>query len=160
MAATGKMYRKAVILFRVLGVFLLLQTGALASENGTWGDLSWTLDNEGTLTISGTGEMDAFYYDEGSWRPYKNSIKKVVINSGVTSIAKEAFSNCSNLNSVILADSITKMGEYAFRGTALTSVTTPKSWESTTEEPEERPVTTPIIRLMMVAVEPPTAPRA
>ena len=50
---------------------LLSSTTALASESGTWGKLTWTLDDSGTLTVSGHGEMDDLDWDPVAWRPYK-----------------------------------------------------------------------------------------
>ena len=50
-------------------------------ENGTCGeDLTWTLDSEGTLIISGSGMMESRAFEE------KSSIVTVEIKSGVTSI--------------------------------------------------------------------------
>ena len=57
-----------------------------AAQSGTIGEnLTWTLDDEGTLTISGTGEMaESTTYQ---WNSVKDSIKRIVIESGVTNIA-------------------------------------------------------------------------
>lgn len=94
------------------------------TDSGTCGDnLTWTLDAEGTLTISGTGEMSS-----DPWNPYRSDIKKVVIESGVTSICDEAFRNCTGMTSVTIPESITLIGTYAFmRCTSLASVTIPKN---------------------------------
>ena len=91
-----------------------------AEESGTCGEnLTWTLDDEGTLTISGTGEIRDY-----SWRP----VKKVVIKPGVTSIGDYAFQDCMSLTSVTIPDSVTSIGDYAFKGcTSLTSATIPDS---------------------------------
>lgn len=61
-----------------------------SGECGTEGDnMTWALDDEGTLTISGTGTMtdwdDSF---DVPWYSSRSSIKKVVIESGVTTIGK------------------------------------------------------------------------
>ena len=80
-------------------------------------DLTWMLDNQGTLTISGTGAMQN-WTSSGNvpWYNYRTSIKKVVINSGVTSIGAYAFYNYTNLTSVTIPDSVTTIGNYAFSG--------------------------------------------
>ncbi len=96
--------------------------------SGKCGDnLTWTLDENGTLTISGTGEMYNYEYDSTApWSNHSDEIKSVVIESGVTSIGSSAFSNCTALTSVTIPDSVTTIGSYAFSGcTALTSVTIP-----------------------------------
>lgn len=101
----------------------VLESSIIAS--GIWGeDLTWVLYNDGTLTISGRGEMadirseitPAFaliIYDD-AWRAYKDDIKKVVIQSGVTSIGGYAFWDCVNITSLTVASSVTKIDPTAF----------------------------------------------
>ena len=88
---------------------------------GICGDhLTWTLDGNGTLTISGTGAM----YDSVQWNGQKENIKKVVINNGVTTIGDLAFFQCVNLGSVEIPSSVTTIRSKAFENcTNLTSVT-------------------------------------
>ena len=125
---------------RVLSVFLvlcfvltLLPTAfADSSTSGTCGDnLTWTLDGDGTLTISGTGKMwDSDYYNDYDvpWADFLASIEKVVISKGVTSIGNEAFKWCERLTNVTIPDSITSIGNSAFYDcSSLTSVTIPDS---------------------------------
>ena len=97
--------------------------------------LSWSLSN-GTLTISGNGAMNDFNYStshpyttkESPWYSARASIKRVVINSGVTSIGSSAFFGCSSLTSVTIPNSVTNIGDSAFYNcTGLTSVTIPNS---------------------------------
>ena len=69
----------------------LLPVSAMAAEtvsSGSCGDnLTWELDSDGTLTISGTGEMkDCYHGDEAPWMTERTKIKRVVIKSGITSI--------------------------------------------------------------------------
>ena len=99
------------------------------AHSGTRGNLNWTLSADGTLTISGSGEMIDFSYDSSeAWTQYSDSIKKVVIQSGVTSIGTHAFDECSSLTSVTMPKSLKSIGGYAFaRCSSLTSVTIPTS---------------------------------
>ena len=110
-----------------------------ATYSGTCGEnLTWTLDEDGTLTISGTGAMTDYNVEYNSnlgkrittapWGYYFNSIETVTICSDVTYIGGCAFSNCTSLKSVTIPDSITSIGGGAFFGCSdLTSVTIPDS---------------------------------
>lgn len=98
--------------------------------SGTCGDnLTWKLDDEGTLTISGKGAMTEWVdSDSAPWKTYSNTINKVVIQPGVISIGKEAFSWCKNLRSITIPEGVTSIKNGAFYGCgALTSVTIPES---------------------------------
>ena len=99
-----------------------------SGECGAEGDnVKWQLDSEGTLTISGEGEMKRFSYSSPA--PWKTeSIKKLVVENGVTNIVKEAFADCSSLTSVTISDSVTTIGEAAFKNCSLlTSINIPKN---------------------------------
>ena len=109
----------------------LLPVSAMAAEtvsSGSCGDnLTWELDAEGTLTISGTGDMwDYTWQEKTPWASSYSSIKEVILKNSVTSIGEYAFSGCSSLTSVTIPNSVTSIGEYAFSGcSSLTSVTIP-----------------------------------
>jgi len=92
---------------------------------GTCGDnLSWTLDGNGVLTISGSGDM--YYYttsDDAPWYNNCKQIKSISIGYNVTSIGGYAFSCCTALTSIYIPANIIGIGEYAFfRCSNLTSV--------------------------------------
>ena len=97
-------------------------------NHGTCGDnLTWNL-KKGVLTISGTGAMQNWNYPSSPWHEFYDDIQSVVIEDGVTSIGKYAFSGCSGLTSVTISNSVTSIGENAFRDcSGLTSVTIPNS---------------------------------
>ena len=92
-------------------------------------NLTWTLDDEGTLTISGTGDMAVFYYASSvPWADFKESIKKVVIQEGVTSIGDWAFSGCTALTEITIPEGVTSVGFYAFSCCkSLTDITLPST---------------------------------
>ncbi len=87
-----------------------------ATTSGTCGEnLTWNFDeNTGTLTISGTGEMNSYSASQRPWNTYVSQIKKVVIGFGATNIGKRAFYACSNLTNVQFSESVTSIGEFAF----------------------------------------------
>ncbi len=142
---------KAFCLFACLMLLLaLLPGGASAAdvvasgECGADGDnLTWTLDSDGVLTISGTGAMLDFgysgdqpwsyysntsYYNGNTWVDGGNNIITVNLSAGVTSIGGWAFSGCSKVTSVMIPDSVTSIGDHAFEAcSSLTSVTIPDS---------------------------------
>ena len=103
-------------------IFLLISLCMIAF-NAIHGDITWALSDDGTLSISGTGDMN-----DTPWCSQKDKIKRVVIENGVTSIGAMAFYNCSVLTSVTIPNSVTSIGEYAFYGcSSLTSISFPKS---------------------------------
>ena len=89
---------------------------AVSVDNGTCGDdLTWTLDVNGTLTVSGTGDMyDYIGENPTPWDSYEDEIKRVDIKNDVTGIGKSAFFWCRNLESVTIGKSVTKINNQAF----------------------------------------------
>ena len=99
-----------------------------SGECGDDGDnVTWTLDSDGLLTISGTGDMYDYSWDNASqWNSTK--VFSVAISDGVTSIGDWAFFWCTGLTSITIPDSVTSIGEDAFYDCfSLTSVTIPNS---------------------------------
>ena len=92
-------------------------------------NLTWTLDADGTLTISGTGAMKDYNAAENLSPAYMNSdVKKVVIEKGVTSIGELAFYKCISLTNITIPDSVTCIEYAAFHGcSSLSSITIPNS---------------------------------
>lgn len=97
-------------------------------REGTCGEnLTWVLTEDGTLTISGTGEMENYSYS--NYSPWRNSevVQNVIIQEGVTSIGDEAFMGCQNLASIDFPTGLVSIGNYAFKdcNSYLTSVELP-----------------------------------
>lgn len=122
--------KKVLVLLALLAAVCGLLTFSAAAESavvesGACGkNLTWTLDAAGTLTVSGTGAMED--YLSAPWSKSCDSIKTVVIESGVTTIGDCAFSGCSRLISINIPESVTAIGMYAFSGcSSLSSVTLP-----------------------------------
>ncbi|MEI5579196.1 hypothetical protein, partial [Streptomyces brasiliscabiei] len=71
---------------------------------------------DGTLTISGTGEMKTYdlEHDENPpWQEYENDIKSVVVEDGVGSISKEAFIGLTYCTSITIGQ-VDRIDESAF----------------------------------------------
>lgn len=85
---------------------------------GTTGKLTWTLTEDGVLTITGEGPMPD-YRDGGTsetppWYPHVNRISSLTIGEGVTRIGDYAFMLCSFVTKVVIPESVTSMGDWAF----------------------------------------------
>ena len=126
------MKRKIASIFLTLAMILSLIPGTvfagegtgdtLASlsdtivDSGTFGEdgdnLTWSLSSNGTLTINGTGEMGY----QTPWMSYRDSIKSLVVEKGVTTVGRSAFSGCDQLTSATLPTSLTEIGQSAFLG--------------------------------------------
>ena len=74
--------------------------------------VSWKLDSDGVLTITGTGAMTDYEQTGEHISPFNasSSVKKLVIENGVTGVGKCAFYNCASLTEATLPDSLTTIG--------------------------------------------------
>ena len=117
-------------------------TATVAS--GKCGDsAAWKLDAEGTLTISGTGRMYDYEWpaDRGGTMPpwlankYRDSIRALHVEQGITYIGRCAFDSCGNLSDVTLPTSLRIIGQCAFNDcTALRSIQLPEGLTTIMED--------------------------
>lgn len=127
------MKKALMFLFTLCMAVVLFVPSATAAEivsSGTCGEnVTWTLDDAGTLTISGTADMED--YDSAnavSWSNIRSSITAVVIKDGVTAIGRYAFCWCTNLKEVTIGKDVVHIGESAFSFCySLTDITIPDS---------------------------------
>lgn len=116
--------KKSKIISFILAIAVMLASLTLPSAaailySGTCGadgdNLTWTLDDAGKLTISGTGAM-MYWENDGNvpWYSYRESIKTVDIADGVTTIGNCAFYGCTSLKSITIPSDVTMIGAFAF----------------------------------------------
>ena len=79
-------------------------------------NLTWYLNNEYTLIISGAGDMTNYDLNGAPWDYFKAQIKNVIISEGATSLGSYALSDCSGLTSVTIPESVISIGDSAFLG--------------------------------------------
>ena len=104
---------------------------------------TWELTNQGVLYVRGTGPMTD--YDPGTdydsitpspFYEYRKTIKKVIIEEGITSVGTACFSvhgytDTSTMKSVTLPETITAIGEAAFNEcSSLKDINLPNSVKS------------------------------
>ncbi|MBR3836329.1 MAG: leucine-rich repeat protein [Clostridia bacterium] len=83
--------------------------GVCGAENIN--DAIWSLDSQGTLTISGTGKYDVEYLN-APWLAYESSIKDVVIEEGITNIRQGSFNELSNAVSLSIPSTVNEIDAY------------------------------------------------
>ena len=76
--------------------------------------VTYTLSEDGVLTVSGEGDMKDWAYYHIPWYDDRKSIKSIVVEEGITSIGSNAFYGCLNLTSVTLPLTLKCIGEHAF----------------------------------------------
>ena len=128
-------------------------TPALSGKCGT--NVSYSISDDGVLTISGTGPMTDYTYSSDNsdcpWHNVRYALKKIIVEEGVTSIGSYAFSfdiyvadvtlpsslktigvdafwGCHGLTSVVIPEGVTTIGAYAFEQcTSIKTITVPAS---------------------------------
>lgn len=82
--------------------------------HGTCGDnVTWELSCDSVLTISGTGAMADYSYQDIPWSKHYDVIKQIIVSDGVTTIGKAAFIGCTSAETITLGKDITYIGEGA-----------------------------------------------
>ncbi len=94
----------------------ILANGSCGSEGD---NVTWVLDNEGVLTISGEGVMEDFsdpttLSNIAPWYEKSDNINTIIIEHGITSIGTYAFSGCKTVTAIEIPNSVTTIGSYAF----------------------------------------------
>ena len=93
-------------------VVVKLDDPSAEEDSGKDGNITWRLTKDGTLYISGQGDMPDYDWNKIPWRDF--SINKVVVQKGITSIGSFAFGDCSSLSSIEIPEGVTSIGSIAF----------------------------------------------
>ena len=110
----------------------ILASGTFGAQSN---NLTWTVDRNYTLTISGSGEMEFFNASE-PWAEYRYQLRKIVVEEGVTNLSNvfrlhnqvtevslpntlrvieaQAFDQCSSITHLELPESVDSIGEGVF----------------------------------------------
>lgn len=83
---------------------------------GSCGDeIYWSFHGEsGIFTVSGNGYMNAYYpYTERPWDSYRNDVKHIIINEGITDIGWNAFCYFYDLETIVIPASVKQIDEKA-----------------------------------------------
>ena len=113
--------RKLTALLLALCMLFSLSISAFAAEKTPTGYLTWTLDDSGTLTISGNGRIAAFTSAEDQpWHEMRENITSVKFDPGAHMVVPDVaywFAGCINLKSCVLP-SFANLGADAFKDCA------------------------------------------
>jgi len=116
----SKIFFVVLTFILVLSMFPSWTFAVEAEDSGTCGDkganVTWTLDGDGTLTISGNGAMKDYKWEENEYSPWDteaDQIKKIIVEEGVTTVGRGAFMYCDNMTSITLPDSLTEIKPYS-----------------------------------------------
>ena len=93
-------------------------------------NITWTIDDNGLMFISGSGDMPYRFTEpyDYPWHPYAESVKRLIVDEGITGISNSAFRDFVNLTQARIADSVGSIGRNAFYGcTSLKTVVLPES---------------------------------
>ncbi|MBP3667161.1 MAG: leucine-rich repeat domain-containing protein, partial [Clostridia bacterium] len=122
----------ALLILLLCCLYILPAAAEDEIHSGSCGDaLTWSFDTETqVLTIAGNGAMQDFSISSSNrapWFDFRDSIRSVTVEPGVTSIGQYAFLNCKKLVSVTLTEGLSVIGSYAFSScTALTEIILPE----------------------------------
>ena len=137
------MKKASIVLLLALMLTLSLSAAAAAEivDSGSCGaegdNLTWELNSDGLLTISGYGAMADYGYND-DYSEYlsppwdSRQTRVLVISSGVTSVGNYAFASCTRLTEATIPASVASIGDEAFSScTRLAAVYydgTPDNW--------------------------------
>ena len=89
----------------------------IIAQGSCGANVSWKIMSDGRLVIYGSGSMQFMMRSVSApWSAYADQVTSIVVTTGVTSIADNAFAGCSNVTTVSVADTVASIGNEAFVG--------------------------------------------
>lgn len=125
------MKKKLAIILAIIVVITSITSVSLysyAQTSGTVGDLTWSYNDNATLTIKGNGYGKNYTFGTSlPWYKYRSSLRAVVVDEGVQALGDNWFNgNYSKLVSIALPDTLLKLGKSCFKGcSVLEDITLP-----------------------------------
>ena len=89
----------------VFGLFTIVPLSASAATSGTVGEFSWTMDDDGNMTVTGSGALP--YDRNGAF--YENyNVKSMVFDPScrITEINERAIAYCKNLSNIVINSAV------------------------------------------------------
>ena len=112
-----------------------VEAASIGASGSCGVNLKWYLTVDGTLIISGSGEMtnwDSSF--NAPWHENLSKINKVSIEKGTTSIGDYAFKNCTGITEMVIPVGLQTIGISSFAGcSSLANMDIPKSITSIKE---------------------------
>lgn len=119
-------------IFRIIFIVICLLYSSTIVANiasGKAGSMDWVISDEGILTVSGNGAIpDYSIVSDAPWRTYRNSVRHIVLEEGITTIGSYAFRDMQYYTSASLPSTLKTLKTYAFYGcTRLETIVIPQS---------------------------------
>ncbi len=108
--------------------FIFTSLGMILSDGGDLTETAkWTINTvTGVLMINGSGRVPGYlYFEETPWALYRDYIKTVIYGTGILNVGDSSFEDCASLTGLTLSNTVTEIGDWAFTGTGLTSLSLP-----------------------------------
>lgn len=118
-------------LLSVLLLFAMLMATFCTVTASAEDTFTWTLDEYGTLTVSGTGEVGFGSESSQPWYQVRDQIQTIVVEEGIEILGTRAFSGLKYVTEISIPTSVKSIGLEAFRGCSfLSEITLPAGLES------------------------------
>ena len=93
------------------------ENAAVIASGSCGAEVTYTIYDNRVMVIEGSGAMDSWAsYTEVPWCSNRSRFDSVIVGDSITKLGAYAFENCTNLKNIKLPDSITAIPENLFKG--------------------------------------------